>query len=157
VVSMAAQQRDDLGRLAVVDTAGPGAGAEQERARSAEEVREYVHQVRSLPVDQVIGDVMFSLLNAAQVKLGRRDARLLIDVSAVALEQARPFLSAELTKQIDEVLGHLRMGQVSAEGRASQSGEPEDNDLDRPPAPPPSGATQSPAGPAPSRLWVPGR
>lgn len=155
MVSMAAQPRDDLGRLAAVDTAGPGAGAEQERARSAEDVRGYVEQVRSLPVDQVIGDVMFSLLNAAQVKLGRRDARLLIDVSTVALEQARPFLPAELTKQIDEVLGHLRMGQVSAEGR--QAGELEDNDLDRPPAPPPSGTTPSPPGPAPSKLWVPGR
>ena len=67
MVSMAAQQRDDLGRLAVVDTAGPGAGAEQERARSAEDVREYVQRIRSLPVEQVIGDVMFSLLNAAPV------------------------------------------------------------------------------------------
>ena len=139
-----------------MDTEGPGAGAEQERARSAEDVREYVQRIRSLPVEQVIGDVMFSLLNAAQVKLGRRDARLLIDVSTVALEQARPHLPAELTKQIDQVLGHLRMGQVSAEGRASQAGDPEDNDLDRPPAPPSSPA-QTPAGPAPSKLWVPGR
>ena len=139
-----------------MDTEGPGAGAEQERARSAEDVREYVQRIRSLPVEQVIGDVMFSLLNAAQVKLGRRDARLLIDVSTVALEQARPHLPAELTKQIDQVLGHLRMGQVSAEGRASQAGDPEDNDLDRPPAPP-SSPTQTPAGPAPSKLWVPGR
>ena len=139
-----------------MDTEGPGAGAEQERARSAEDVRQYVQQMRSLPVEQVIGDVLFSLLNAAQVKLGRRDARLLIDVSTVALEQARPHLPAELTKQIDQVLGHLRMGQVSAEGRASQAGDPEDNDLDRPPAPP-SSPTQTPAGPAPSKLWVPGR
>jgi len=37
---------------------------------------------------------LFSLLNAAQVKLGRRDARLLIDVTVVAHEHARPYLSA---------------------------------------------------------------
>jgi len=121
-----------------VDTVGPDGGTEQEQARSAED-REYVQRMRSLPVEQVLGDVVFSLLNAAQVKLGRRDARLLIDVSSVAVEHARPYLPARLTAQIDQVLGQLRLGQVSAEGRASQAGEPEDNDLDRVPAPPPSG------------------
>ena len=125
-----------------MDIEEPDGGTGQEEARSAEDAREYVRRMRSLPVDQVIGEVLFSLLNAAQIKLGRRDARLLIDVSAVALEQARPFLSAELTKQIDEVLGHLRMGQVSAEGHASQQEEPEENDLDRLPAPPSPHATQ---------------
>jgi len=98
--------------------------------------------LRSLPVDQVLGDLLFSLLNAAQVKLGRRDARLLIDVTAVAHEHARRYLPGELTGQIDQVLGQLRLGQVSAESRASQQGQPEDNDLDRSPAPPPTGAPQ---------------
>ena len=122
-----------------MDATGSG-GAGQEQARSAEDAREYMQRMRSLPVEQVIGDVVFTLLNAAQVKLGRRDARLLIDVSSVALEHARPYLPAELTRQIDQVLGQLRLGQVSAEGHASQAAEPEENDLDRVPAPPPSGA-----------------
>ena len=121
-----------------MDTTGPGGDAEQ--ARPADDVREYVQRMRSLPVDQVIGDVVFSLLDAAQVKLGRRDARLLIDVGAVALEHARPYLPGELTKQIDQVLGQLRLGQVSAEGRVSGAGEPEENDLDRAPAPPSAGS-----------------
>jgi len=125
-----------------VDTTGPGSGAEHERTRSAADVGEYAQRMRSLPVEQVIGDVVFSLLNAAQVKLGRRDARLLIDLSTVAHEHARPYLSGELTKQIDQVLGQLRLGQVSAEGRASPGGEPEENDLDRVPAPPSAGVTQ---------------
>jgi hypothetical protein len=155
-VCTAAQPRDDV-EVAVVDTEGPGGGAEQERARSADNVREYVERMRSLPVDQVIGDVVFSLLNAAQVKLGRRDARLLIDVSTVTLEHARPYLPGELARQIDQALGQLRLGQVSAEGRAGRAGEPEENDLERVPAPPPAGAVQSPAGPGSSKLWVPGR
>jgi len=121
-----------------VDTAGPG-GAAQGEERSAEDARDYSRQLRSLPVDQVLGDLLFSLLNAAQVKLGRRDARLLIDVAAVAHEHARPYLQGELTRQIDQVLGHLRMGQVSAEGHPSQ---PEENDLDSTPAPPSTGAAQ---------------
>ena len=121
--------------------AGPD-DAGQEQAQPADEAREYVRRMRSLPVDQVIGEVLFSLLNAAQVKLGRRDARLLIDVSAVAHEQARPYLPAELSRQIDQVLAQLRMGQVSAEGHAGQQGEPEENDLARLPAPPPASAAQ---------------
>jgi hypothetical protein len=123
-------------------TAGPGGGTEQERARSAEDAREYVRRMRSLPVDQVIRDVLFSLLNAAQVKLGRRDARLLIDMSTVAHAHARPYLPGELSREIDQVLGQLRLGQVKAEGHASRQGEPEENDLDRLPAPPSAGAAQ---------------
>ena len=121
-----------------LDTAGPG-GAAQGGERSAEDARDYARQLRSLPVDQVLGDLLFSLLHTAQVKLGRRDARLLIDVAAVAHEHARPYLQGELTRQIDQVLGQLRMGQVSAEGHASQPGE---NDLDSTPAPPSAGAAQ---------------
>jgi len=34
------------------------------------------------------------------------------------------------------VLGQLRLGEVSAESHASQQGQPEENDLDRAPAPP---------------------
>ena len=149
-----------------------GGGAEQERT-PADDVREYAQQVRSLPAEEVIADVLFSLLNAAQVKLGRRDARLLIDLSAVAHEHARPYLPGELTKQVDQVLGQLRLAQVSAEGHASP-GKPEENDLDRVPAPPSAGGAQpsagaaqpqagpaqsplSPPSPPPSRLWVPGR
>ena len=128
-----------------MEAEGPGKGAGHEPAGSAEDARKFMQQMRSLPVDQVIGDVMSTMLSAAQVKLGRRDARLLIDLSTVAHEHARPYLPAELTRQIDEALGQLRLGQVSAEGHASQGGEPEENDLDRMPAPPPAGAPQSPA------------
>ena len=103
---------------------------------------EQARRIRALPIDQVIADVVFSLLQAAQVKLGRRDARLLIDVSTVAHEQARPYLPGELSRQVDQVLGQLRMGQVSAESHTGQQGEPEENDLDRLPAPPPTGAAQ---------------
>jgi len=122
-------------------TAEPG-GAGQGDRRSAEDARDYARRLRSLPVDQVLGEFLFSLLNAAQVKLGRRDARLLIDVSAVAHEHARAHLPGELTSQIDQLLGQLRMGQVSAEGHATRQSQPEENDLDQAPAPPPAGASQ---------------
>ena len=109
-------------------TAGPSDGG-QAGEHPAADAREYARRLRSLPVDQILGDFLFGLLNAAQTKLGRRDARLLIDVAAVAHEHARPHLPSDLTKQIDQVLGQLRMGQVSAEGQVSQQGQPEENDL----------------------------
>jgi hypothetical protein len=121
----------------------PGSGAERDLPPSADEVREYVHRLRSLPVEQVIGDVVFTMLNAAQAKLGRRDARLLIDVSTVAHQHARPYLPDELTRQVDQALGQLRLSQVSAEGHADRPAEQEENDLDRVPTPPPTQA-QSP-------------
>ena len=119
-----------------MDTAGPGSSAEDGRTRSAEDFREQMQRMRSLPVEQIVADVLFSLLNAAQVKLGRRDARLLIDLSTVAHEHARRYLSEELTKQVDQVLGQLRLDQVSAESDATSRGEPEENDLDLVPTPP---------------------
>jgi hypothetical protein len=76
-------------------------GAEQGDKRSAEDAREYV-RLRSLLVDQILRDVLFSLLHAAQLKLGGRDARLLIDMTAVAHEHARPYLPGELTRQIGQ-------------------------------------------------------
>ena len=122
-------------------TAGPG-DAGQADERSAQDAREYARRLRALPVDQVLADVLFSLLHTAQVKLGRRDARLLIDMTAVAHEHARSYLPGELTRQIDQMLGQLRLGQVSAEGLAGQPGQPEENDLDQAPAPPPASSAQ---------------
>jgi hypothetical protein len=115
---------------------GSDIGAERESTPSADEIRDYSQRMRSLPVEHLIGEVLFSMLNAAQVKLGRRDARLLIDISAVAHEHARSYLPEELTKQIDQVLGQLRLGQVSAEGQANRPSKPEENDLDHVPTPP---------------------
>ena len=115
---------------------------------AAQDPHEYMRRLRSLPVDQVLGDVLLSLLNAAQVKLGRRDARLLIDVAAVAHGHARPYLPGELAGQVDQVLGQLRMGQVNAENRASQQGQAEENDLDKIPAPPPASPGRENAGPS---------
>ena len=111
-----------------MDSAG-SSEAGQAGEQSAEDVRDHARRLRTLPVDQVLGDFLFGLLNAAQMKLGRRDARLLIDVTAAAHEHARPHLPGELTKQIDQALGQLRMEQVSAEGH---QGQPEENDLGQP-------------------------
>lgn len=130
-------------------TAGPGAGADPEEP-SEEEVRAYVAQLRAAPVDQVVAEVVSALLNAAQVKLGRRDGRLLIDLVAAVTEAGRSRLTDELTGQVDQALSQLRMAQVQAEQQvaaAAAQGQHEPGDLG---APAGGGDADRPVGSAPA-------
>jgi hypothetical protein len=146
-----------------VDTNPDTASPEDQAGISEEEARKLVEQLRSTPAERIIADVFSSLLSAAEVKLGRRDARLFIDLSAALLEYAGPYVSDELGKQVQSALGQLRLGQVSAESQPAKKGESEPNDLSRAPTPPKAGArAESPSGSGPaespsSRLWIPGR
>jgi hypothetical protein len=139
-----------------------------------EEVRAYISQLRGAPVDQVIAEVSSALINAAQVKLGRKDGRLLLDVVGAVTEQLRGQVDDELPRQLDDVLAKLRMAQVEAEKEVAQQGEAEPNDLGSTPtapgdapagqAPPAQAPGQAPGTPsadpsgggAASRLWTPG-
>lgn len=140
--------------------AAPGGGEPSE-----EEVRAYVDQLRRAPADQVVAEVASALLNAAQVKLGRQDGRLLIDVAASVTDSVRGRLDKPLTDQLDQALTQLRLAQVEAEqqvARAAAQGYEETGDLaaepggdDADPSPPPAPAPGQDS--AASRLWVPGR
>jgi hypothetical protein len=139
------------------DTTPPTPGDQPQMTE--EQVREYLEQVRDVPAEQVVSDVIAVVLNAASAKIGRNDGRLLIDVAAVVLEHTRPHLSGEFATQVDQALGQLRMGQVQAEGEAKE----EPNDIAAAPATP---APASPAQPSPApapeqpaaaKLWIPGR
>lgn len=133
-----------------------------------QQAREFARQLRSAPANQVLAEVLSVLLNAARVKLGRKDARLFIDSCAVLLEHVRPYADATLTKQVDDALNQLRLGQVQAEKAVAARSEPEPNDLATAPAPPASGGqaasttagTAQPSAPPrspTSKLWIPGR
>ena len=144
--------------------AGSEGLAQGERADvSEEEMHRLVEQLRSAPAEPIIADVMSSLLNAAEIKLGRRDARLFIDLCTVMLDYAERYVSAELGKQVEKALGQLRLAQVSAENETAKKGEPEPNDLSRVPAPPATDArpeaspTSDASTPPRSKLWVPGQ
>ncbi|TVR36363.1 MAG: hypothetical protein EA388_03965 [Nitriliruptor sp.] len=131
-----------------------------------EEVRAYISQLRGAPVDQVIAEVSSALINAAQVKLGRKDGRLLLDVVGAVTEQLRGQVDDELPRQLDDVLAKLRMAQVEAEKEVAQQVQDEPNDLGSTPTAPgeasPAQAPGSPSagasdgGSAASRLWTPG-
>jgi len=145
---------------------------------SEEEIRAYLSQLRQAPVDQVLAEVVNALLNAAQVKVGRHDGRLLIDTTAAITDTVRGHVPAELTDQLDEALTQLRVAQVEGEQQVAQAkagGEQEPGDLaadssgdatgDSEQAAPQEGAAPPPPGTPPpasggggsSRLWVPGR
>lgn len=126
---------------------------------SEEEIRAYLGQLREAPVDQVLSEIASALLNAAQVKLGRRDGRLLIDLVAGLAKEARAALPEEFASQIDEAISQLRLAQVEAEG---QTGDEEPNDVDAASvsrgsqgADSEAGTSDDSAASARSRLWTP--
>lgn len=129
---------------------------------SEHDAEELVRRLRSAPAEMIIRELFSTLLSTAQVKLGRRDARLFIDLCSQTLEYAGPHMPDDLVHQVEGALGQLRLAQVTAENELAEKGEPEPNDLSRSPAPPTAGSeatTESrhqQAAP-PSRLWVPGR
>lgn len=138
---------------------------------SEEELAAELGRLREAPLDEVLAQVMSLLANAAQVKLGRRDGRALIDLTAALVQQVRDYAHPQLVGQLDEILPQLQMAQVEAEKELAQavaSGQaaPEVNDLGSEPAqerpsdrtPPP---TQQPGAAhggdkQGSRLWTPG-
>ncbi len=126
---------------------------------SEEEIRAYLEQLRDAPVDQVLAEVCSALINAAQVKAGRVDARLLLDVAGSVTEQIRGKVDEQLTSQLDQALTQLRLAQVDAEkqlAQAQEAAEPAAPAADAGPAEqaPPSAQPGSP--PTGKRLWTPG-
>ena len=98
-------------------------GRQQDKTdRSEEDARQLVERLRSAPAEEIVTDLFSTLLSTAQVKLGRRDARLFIDLCALMSEYAGRYVSADLTKQVQTALGQLRLNQVSAEHDVAEKG-----------------------------------
>jgi hypothetical protein len=115
-----------------------------------EEMRAYLQELRDTPVAQVLTEVLSVLLNAAQVKLGRNDGRLVLDTVALLNDTTAAALPEEIVTQVRGVLAQLRIAQVEAEKQRDPN---EPNDLQAPVAvtPPAGNDAQSAA----SRLWTP--
>lgn len=158
----------------------PGQTPPGGREPTEEELRQYLGEMRQGHVGEIVAQVVSALLNGAQVKLGRRDARLLIDLAAGVSDQAGPHLDQQFTGEVNDVLTQLRTAQVEAEQelanlRAGGQAPPEPNDIgggdtaddvaaeeagaedgEGTPPRPPTAPTPPPSSPA-SRLWTPGR
>jgi len=141
------------------------------------EMQQMLAEMREAPAERILIEVINALLQAVQVKLGRPDARLLLDVVAAVTESMQGRTDAELVTQATDAVMRLRMAQVEAESEVSgsgpassegpssegRSGSAATDGAVPPPAPGPSpSATQTGRGPQSdtgggSRLWTPGR
>jgi hypothetical protein len=136
---------------------------------SPEEMRAYLEQLREADAAGLLAEAFNLLATGAQVKLGRPDARALIDALAGMVQAAGSALPPEIAEQMNQGIAQLQMAQVQAEREEAaaagaapdQTGEGAEQGADGDPQP--SGqASPPPAGSPPGqrmtdRLWVPGR
>lgn len=139
------------------------AGNQSPEQLSEEELRAYLAQLREAPVADMLSQVYTLLGSWAEAKLGRRDARPLIDAMGALVQGAGSGLPEDLADRMRKGIGQLQLAQVQAEQQlaAEQQAAP-----DRP-APQPSGdhPTQQPPSSGAGkddqrltdRLWIPGR
>lgn len=122
-----------------------------------EQVRAYLSELREADATDIVVQAVSLLLNGAQVKLGRPDARMLVDAAGGLLESAGPRLGERLTKELRGVLSQLRVAQVEAEQEEGEEGQPAGGGERATPRRPPEGGEEE-AGEADrtsSRLWTP--
>lgn len=153
----------------------------EETAQPTEaEMRAYVEQLRAADPAELLVQAYTMLGTGAEVKLGRPDARVLIDAMAAMVAAVGQRVPGDLAGQLQNGVAQLQTAQVQAEQHlAAQSGgeQPAGSAAQRPAATQqpagtqqPSGAAQQPAGAqrpagaeqpsgqrATDRLWIPGR
>jgi hypothetical protein len=130
---------------------GQGPGLTQE------ELEAHLAQLRESDVAEVVVQAVNMLATGAQVKLGRDDARVLIDVIAAVADTADGRVDADLVKQIREAVSQLKMAQVQAERDLAQAetAAPQRPDEAAAPSSGPEQPVQDQR--LTDRLWVPGR
>lgn len=132
---------------------------------SEEELRAYLEQLRAAQPVEVVVQSFGILATAAEVKLGRSDARVLIDGMVALLDATADHLSAEIVTRMRETVSQLQMAQVQAEREATTASSAEAEPSEQQAASSQQAAQQSderPTGPegqeSPAgRLWIPGR
>ena len=130
---------------------------------SEEEMRAYVEQLREADSAQIFVQAYQILGTGAEVKLGRGDARPLIDAMESLIAVADGAITDELVDQMREGVRQLQMAQVQAE---QEAGAEEVEEQGQAGTQPDGAAAQSPpqapsAPPAQEkksdRLWIPGQ
>lgn len=133
-----------------------------------EELEAHLAQLREADVSEIVVQTVNMLATGAQVKLGRSDARVLIDVLVALADTVDGHVEADLVRQIRDAVGQLQMAQVQAEREAgSEAGQPAAGGAgaQAPSAPqggPAAGRPQAQQqggeeGSLTDRLWIPGR
>lgn len=140
---------------------------QQQGQPSEEELRAYLEQLREAESSEVVAQAYTMLGTGAEVKLGRSDARVLIDAMAAMVDATQDALDRDLVERMRNGVGQLQAAQVQAESDAPGAGPgqgqqpqttapqppPQAPGQGRPAAPEPGPSKESPA----DRLWIPGR
>lgn len=142
------------------------AGQAGQEGPSEEEVQQYLEQLRSADAAEIIAQAFNMLATGAQVKLGRPDARALIDSMGGLANAAGQRLPEEVASQMQEGVQQLQSAQVQAEQEGGGQGG-DAGDAGGGPATPQPGPAESGQGGQPGqggqqerpsdRLWVPGQ
>jgi hypothetical protein len=135
---------------------------EQPGELSEEELRAYLDQLREAPAADILVQAYTMIGTGAEVKLGRPDARLLIDAMA-GLVSAVGARLGELGTRMQGGVAQLQSAQVEAERQVAQQAQAQQPAAPEAPAQPPA----APGGQGGSggqgnqnltdRLWIPGR
>lgn len=130
---------------------------------SEEELRAYLESLRAAQPVEVIVQAFGLLATASEVKLGRSDARVLIDGMAALLETTAEHIPTEIVTKMRETVTQLQMAQVQAERQGAEvqdaaqptaaQGDVGQGGQDQ--GTPRSGQPGQES--AASRLWIPGR
>lgn len=140
----------------------------QEGQPTEEEIKAYLGQIREADPAAIIVQAYQMLGEGAQIKLGRSDARVLIDAMAGLADAVESGLPAELAGQMKQGVAQLQAAQVQAEQQGGQdattpqAGQPaaEQSAPGQQQAPGSGPEGQSGAGgeeKLTDRLWVPGK
>lgn len=119
-----------------------------------EEMRAYLENLRNAQPVEIVVQSFGILATASEVKLGRGDARVLIDGMAALLEATADRMPSQIVDRMRQTVSQLQLAQVQVE---REGGEPAGADTGTGPA---TEEAQEPAqarSDAASRLWIPGR
>lgn len=124
-----------------------------------EEMRAYLESMRAAQPVEIIVQSFGILATASEVKLGRDDARVLIDGMAALLDATADRMPPEIVERMRQTVSQLQIAQVQAEraaGDADAAGGA--GDAEQATGPPQTEQAQpEQQSDVTSRLWIPGR
>lgn len=131
-------------------------------AQQQEQMRQYVEQLRAADPAEIVAQAFTMIATGAEVKLGRNDARLLIDALGGLLSAVGDTVPNQLAQGMRNAVTQLQQAQVTAERQAEQQ-QAQDTEGQPSEAPAAPDAQAQPQGGQDDssrmrdRLWIPGR
>lgn len=150
-------------------------------AQQQEQMRQYVEQLRAADPSEIVAQAFTMLGTGAEVKIGRPDARVLIDAASGLVAAVEDHMPQQLRDGLRNGLAQLQQAQVQAEGQAEGGAAGAEGGAEAGSAAPGAGAGDAGQGGQPGagaggagqggqpgaqpgggqrmtdRLWVPGR